>query len=127
MCIWNQVLPVTYLFNRKPTLFISECVLIYISAEESNELLQYITDNFEFPNFVIYEQIRPHDPFGKVMARNLEAQGSPLLSLTTFPDLESQKGRFLNMGWIHAEVLTMNDVYNKILKRSEVKRYIIIL
>lgn len=98
-------------------------MLIYISPEESNALLRWITELFEAPHFVIYEQIRPHDPFGKIMARNLEAQGCPLLSLTTFPDPESQKDRFKSIGWLHAEVLTMNEVYDKVLSREENKRY----
>lgn len=112
------------IFIRLPTLFISECVLIYISPIESSKLISWIGETFDNPSFVIYEQIRPNDPFGKMMAKNLEDQGCPLLSLHEYPELESQINRFKNLNWQHAEAITMNDVYNKVLDQNENKRYV---
>ena len=57
---------------NKPTLFLSECVLIYIEAEESKELIQWVGNTFNTSVFVTYEQIRPDDSFGRIMIKNLQ-------------------------------------------------------
>lgn len=54
-----------------PTLFLSECVLIYIAPEKVNPTLQLLQQFFPNSCIVVYEQIRPSDPFGKMMIRNL--------------------------------------------------------
>ena len=56
---------------RLPTLFLSECVLIYIEPDSINPTLQYIQNTFPNSGFVVYEQIRPMDPFGAMMVKNL--------------------------------------------------------
>jgi singapore isolate B (sub-type 7) whole genome shotgun sequence assembly, scaffold_7 len=56
---------------RLPTLFLSECVLIYIEPDSINPTLQYIQNTFPNSGFVVYEQIRPLDPFGAMMVKNL--------------------------------------------------------
>ena len=57
-----------------PTLFLSECVLIYINPDAVNPTLQYLQSRFPNSCFVVYEQIRPFDPFGKMMIRNLHVR-----------------------------------------------------
>lgn len=57
---------------QKPTLFLSECVLIYISSEMGNELIQEISSIFPISGFITYEQILPNDPFGQTMIQNLK-------------------------------------------------------
>lgn len=54
-----------------PTLFLSECVLIYINPDAVNPTLQYLQSQFTNSCIIVYEQIRPFDPFGKMMIRNL--------------------------------------------------------
>ena len=54
-----------------PTLFLSECVLIYIVPEKVNPTLQLLQQSFPNSCIVVYEQIRPSDPFGQMMIRNL--------------------------------------------------------
>lgn len=54
-----------------PTLFLSECVLIYIQPDAVNPTLQYLEETFTNNLIVVYEQIRPNDPFGSMMIRNL--------------------------------------------------------
>lgn len=76
-----------------PTLFLSECVLIYLEPEESCAIIAWTAKAFERAVFVTYEQIRPHDAFGQVMARNLEERGYSLRGLHAFPDIQSQTAR----------------------------------
>ena len=54
-----------------PTLFLSECVLIYIQPDAVNPTLQYLEETFTNNVIVVYEQIRPNDPFGSMMIRKL--------------------------------------------------------
>ena len=54
-----------------PTLFLSECVLIYINPDLLNPTLQYLQQTFPNSLMVVYEQIRPNDPFGEMMIHNL--------------------------------------------------------
>jgi len=105
-----------------PTLFLSECVLIYINSNDSAQLLQWTSNFFTSSMFIIYEMILPHDGFGKMMVQNLSERGVSLSSYHAYPDLESQKKRMINLGYTHAEAEDMNKIYTKLLNQDEVKR-----
>ena len=49
-----------------PTLFLSECVLVYLEPEDSCAIIAWAARSFARSTFVTYEQIRPHDAFGQV-------------------------------------------------------------
>jgi [phosphatase 2A protein]-leucine-carboxy methyltransferase len=40
-----------------PTVFITECVLVYIDLDKTNILLKWISDNFQTALFLNYEQV----------------------------------------------------------------------
>lgn len=40
-----------------PTLFMSECVLVYIDSHKTKELLKWIADEFPAAMFINYEQV----------------------------------------------------------------------
>jgi len=106
-----------------PTLFLSECVLVYLKPEDSAKVIQWAAGKFTGGAvFVTYEQILPNDPFGKTMKENLESRGCSLLGLDAYPDLESQKERFLKLGWKRHDAWDMNDVYKYYLPVDELKR-----
>lgn len=46
--------------------------------------------------FVLYEQIGPHDPFGRVMQEHFCKINSRLHSLQQYPDAAAQRDRFLH-------------------------------
>lgn len=54
-----------------PTLFICECVLIYLPVDKSNDFIKYCSDNYIDSLFAVYEQMKPEDPFGQIMIQNL--------------------------------------------------------
>ncbi|RMZ76418.1 hypothetical protein DV737_g4790, partial [Chaetothyriales sp. CBS 132003] len=70
-----------------PTLLISECCLIYLSPDLADAVLQYFCISGLFnPSsvplaIVIYEPIRPNDPFGRTMISNLTTRGIQLQTL----------------------------------------------
>jgi len=51
----------------QPTLFLSECVMTYMSVASSQKLISWSSDKFVNAVFVTYEQIHPTDGFGLVM------------------------------------------------------------
>ncbi|KAG0244104.1 S-adenosyl-L-methionine-dependent methyltransferase [Mortierella sp. GBAus27b] len=104
-----------------PTLFLSECVLIYIQPRDSDAIVEWVRNNMDASLFVVYEQINPTDPFGAMMLRNLKARQIELPGIHAYPSLKSQEERFLSRGWLAAKAVTMNVLYN-ILEEDEVKR-----
>ena len=40
-----------------PTIFIAECVLVYIEKSKTDELLRWISDHFSSAVFINYEQV----------------------------------------------------------------------
>jgi len=105
-----------------PTLFLSECVLIYVDVSSSEKLIGWTTEFFSQGMFLLYEQIKPFDAFGEVMLRNLQARGVPLTSIKKYPDLPSQKNRFLKLGYTHVDAKDMNDMMRCLLGPDESKR-----
>ncbi len=105
-----------------PTLFVSECVLIYMSPEEGCGIIKWAA-GLPHSVFCTYEQIRPHDAFGKTMIRNLEARNIPLHSLLRYPELADQQRRYTEeAGYGIATARTMLDVFNNYLPREETRR-----
>eukprot|EP00850_Spirogloea_muscicola_P016954 SM000141S00898 [mRNA] locus=s141:222372:225856:+ [translate_table: standard] len=106
-----------------PSLILAECVMIYLEPQSSQNICKWAGERFTTAAFVIYEQIRPHDPFGQQMLLNLESRGCPLLGIKDTPDLESKKRRFTTCGWKVAQAHDMDEIYSTLddtdLKRIE--------
>jgi hypothetical protein len=58
-----------------PTLFVLECVQMYMTEHDSQALLSSIAQRCHLPIVVIYDPILLHDPFGNVMAQHLSRAG----------------------------------------------------
>ncbi|POM72833.1 Leucine carboxyl methyltransferase [Phytophthora palmivora] len=106
-----------------PTLFVSECVLIYMEAKFSKQLVAWAASYFDDVSFALYEQILPDDAFGKVMMSNIKARGCDLLSIYDFPTIEAQIARFTEHHYEVAQCWDMNKIYYHYLDPIErVKR-----
>ena len=55
-----------------PTIFLAECVLVYLRPEEANAIIEWAGSNFENAVFLNYEQVNLNDRFGQVMIENLK-------------------------------------------------------
>jgi O-methyltransferase involved in polyketide biosynthesis len=56
-----------------PTLFLTECVLVYLKPDEIKTVLSFINSHFTGDIALLnYEMINPSDPFGRMMLENLE-------------------------------------------------------
>ncbi|KAF9578598.1 hypothetical protein BGW38_005520 [Lunasporangiospora selenospora] len=104
-----------------PTLFLSECVLIYIQPRDSDDIVDWVGTNMDAALFVVYEQINPSDPFGAMMLRNLKARQIELPGIHAYPSLKSQEERFMSRGWISAKAVDMNTLHDSI-SEAEMKR-----
>ncbi|XP_015790093.1 leucine carboxyl methyltransferase 1 [Tetranychus urticae] len=118
----------TKLFNEclldrdLPTLFLAECVLIYMTVENSNNLISWISSNFTNAFFINYEQINIFDRFGQIMVDNLRQRDVELLDLDSCKDLDSQKSRFTNNGWDNVDAWDMYHVYRHGIPREDLDR-----
>lgn len=101
-----------------PTLFLSECVLIYMAPEESARLIEWSQKDFVSSYFVLYEQVEPHDQFGQAMLANLKARGCPLLSILEYATVAKQEQRFLDLGWDSVQVWNMEKIYNGVVVKN---------
>lgn len=74
-----------------PTLFISECVLVYLSKQHTSNFLRWAATAFEQAVLINYEQVNMEDKFGQIMIDNLRMRDCEILDLTSCRSLESQQ------------------------------------
>jgi [phosphatase 2A protein]-leucine-carboxy methyltransferase len=89
-----------------PTLVLSECCLVYLPPHDADAVLQYFADLFPQStplSIAIYEPIRPYDSFGRTMISNLASRGLQLQTLERYHDLEQQKSRLRNFGFVSTD------------------------
>ncbi|MEQ2240541.1 hypothetical protein ILYODFUR_016133 [Ilyodon furcidens] len=79
-----------------PTLILSEVVLTYMETQWSDAVISWAAKLLPQSLFVIYEQIHPEDPFGRVMQDHFLKLNSALHALQQYPDLSAQRRRFLD-------------------------------
>ncbi|XP_047636222.1 leucine carboxyl methyltransferase 1 isoform X3 [Phacochoerus africanus] len=107
--------------TQLPTLLVAECVLVYMTPEQSANLLKWAANSFETAMFINYEQVNMDDRFGQIMIENLRRRQCDLAGVETCKSLESQKERLLSSGWESASAVDMMELYSK-LPRAEVSR-----
>lgn len=99
-----------------PTLVLSECVLVYMKKEATEQLAAELAQIMQGDAlWLTYDMINPDDVYGRNMIRNLQAVGFQIPGLTDFPTLEDQKNRFLLSGWADARSCSMRFYYDKLL------------
>lgn len=96
---------------KLPTMFIAECVLVYMSCDESSALLSWITRNFPNAVLVSYDPVNMDDKFAEVMVENLKQRNCLLAGLQACTTIKAQEERIRQSGWEVCRVWTMNQVY----------------
>ncbi|XP_054829481.1 tRNA wybutosine-synthesizing protein 4 isoform X2 [Eublepharis macularius] len=107
---------------QAPTMLLAEVVLTYMEVERSDALIQWAAKHFSQAWFVLYEQIHPDDPFGRVMQNHFTQCRSPLCSLAQYPTLKAQHVRFLQKGWTACHAIDMNEFYARFVCGDERRR-----
>ncbi|NXA22972.1 TYW4 protein, partial [Ibidorhyncha struthersii] len=108
--------------NEIPTLFMAEVVLTYMENSRSDALIQWAAEHFSQACFLLYEQMHPEDPFGRVMQQHFSQLNSALNSLAQYPDCEAQQRRFFEKGWTECSVMDMNDFFTCCTPEDEQQR-----
>ncbi|KAK9758616.1 Leucine carboxyl methyltransferase [Popillia japonica] len=104
-----------------PTLFIAECVLVYIENDCVNRLLSWIATKFPKCLFIVYEMCNMNDTFANVMLENMRVRGCNLAGISSCKNLESQQARFQCNNWLGSKAWDMVSVYYS-LPNSERQR-----
>ncbi|XP_014866693.1 PREDICTED: tRNA wybutosine-synthesizing protein 4 isoform X2 [Poecilia mexicana] len=102
-----------------PTLILSEVVLTYMETQRSDAVISWAAKRLPRSLFVMYEQIRPDDPFGRVMQDHFLKLNSTLHALQQYPDLPAQRQRFLDKGWERCVCVDMNAFYLGLVPQEE--------
>ncbi|KAK1793890.1 hypothetical protein P4O66_010810, partial [Electrophorus voltai] len=109
------------IITELPTLFLSECVLVYMTPEQSSRLVHWVANTFHTAMFINYEQVNMADRFGQVMIENLQSRQCNLAGVDVCQSLDSQKERFLLTGWESVNALDMMAVYG-LLPQEDISR-----
>eukprot|EP00794_Sanderia_malayensis_P004169 gene4169-4723_t len=104
-----------------PTIFIAECVLIYLESQSTHAILEWIAKKFDTAMFINYQPVNLNDRFGKVMLDNLQSRHCALLGAKTQPTVESERKSFIAAGWEGAKSIDMMEVYKKLPKEDVAK------
>jgi O-methyltransferase involved in polyketide biosynthesis len=59
----------------EPTLFLAECVLVYMLPDDADRMLSWASSNCTMAGFIAYEPCQPDDAFGQMMLQNLRVSG----------------------------------------------------
>lgn len=107
--------------TQLPTLLVTECVLVYMTPEQSANLLKWAASSFGTAMFINYEQVNMDDRFGQIMIENLRRRQCDLAGVETCKSLDSQRERLLSNGWETASAVNMMELYSR-LPQTEASR-----
>ncbi|KAI8906466.1 S-adenosyl-L-methionine-dependent methyltransferase [Gorgonomyces haynaldii] len=111
---WDPASIQSHLDPDMTTIFLSECVLVYLDPQIADNLIKKCSQLVNKPVFIVYEQILPHDKFGQQMIENLKTRNIHLPGLDKYIDLETQKQRYINNGFTKCQAIDFNQVWNMI-------------
>ncbi|KAK2870550.1 hypothetical protein FQN49_003104 [Arthroderma sp. PD_2] len=114
-----------------PTLLISECCLVYLSPVDAVNVVSYFTNTLFSPKcgpttplaLIIYEPVRPDDPFGRTMVSNLATRGIQLQTLHRYATLDAQRQRLQDHGFLSGQgVADIDYIWEKWISQDEKNR-----
>lgn len=91
------------------TLFIFECILMYLSDEACNKILNSLR-SIDNSTLVVFDPLFVGDRFGQVMESNLAQRGLLPQIFRKYPTLATQVDRFKSLGWASESVKTMAEL-----------------
>ncbi|KAG0264964.1 tRNA methyltransferase ppm2, partial [Linnemannia exigua] len=100
-----------------PILVISEVVLSYLEADESDAVLRFF-GGYPDATFILHEQCIPTfdvddevenlHPFASTMFKHFQRTMTPLKTLQEYRSLQDHRDRFQTLGWSKCDLLNMN-------------------
>ncbi|GJC79199.1 leucine carboxyl methyltransferase 1 [Colletotrichum liriopes] len=105
-----------------PTLLISECCLCYLETSTTKDIAAWFEQKIPNLAIIIYEPIRPDDPFGKMMTSNLAARRIRMPTLESYKLPQDQTQRLRDAGFEHANALTVERIWESWVSTDEKER-----
>ena len=106
----NEQLMLAGIQKNIPTLFLAECVLVYLPFKVVHNLLEYIATEFRTVMLVDYDPINLNDTFGEVMKQHLRGRKCTLLAVQ--PDLISKEHFYSMFTVVNGKLLI--DAYHEL-------------
>ncbi|KAF8974061.1 Leucine carboxyl methyltransferase 2 [Entomortierella lignicola] len=114
--------------TRMPILIVSEVVLAYLEADESDAVIQFFA-SYPEATFILHEQCIPTfdtdreeenlHPFALTMFRHFQKTMTPLKTLQDYRSIEDQRDRFQGCGWSSCDILNMNMFSDMVVMPEE--------
>jgi [phosphatase 2A protein]-leucine-carboxy methyltransferase len=122
--IFGPLLEAGMLCPSLPTLFLAECVFVYLSPSVSSSLINYFATTFSGNGCagLVYEMFGLGSKFGRVMKDNLRTRGIELLGAEEATALDTQTHRFEQGGMKSSKALTLKTVRKEYITGAELKR-----
>jgi len=110
--------------RRLPTLFISECVQMYLPEPDSQRILQVLVESFQRVYLCCYEPILGSDAFGKVMEKNLIHAGvaGPNCCMIQTRTLSQHLSKLKAAGFVQAVGCDMWSAYETVITPEQRRR-----
>lgn len=97
-----------------PTLLISECCLCYLEPARADAVISHFASMIQNLSIVIYEPVRPTDPFGRQMVSNLAARRITMPTLEVYQEVRDQTARLTEAGFRDGvQALTVQDIWRR--------------
>lgn len=103
----------------KPTIILTECVLVYLEKEITFSLIKEFSKSIQESFWITYDMLNPNDIFGQTMLRNISCAGYEVPGFTDFPSVESLSERFSSLNWENVKTINMLQAYNKLISSEE--------
>ncbi|WYZ45301.1 hypothetical protein EsH8_VIII_000617 [Colletotrichum jinshuiense] len=114
--------PLAGLRTDIPTLLISECCLCYLETTTTRDVVAWFEQQISNLAIIIYEPIRPDDPFGKMMTSNLAARRIRMPTLESYKLPQDQTKRLSDAGFEHVNALTVERIWEGWVSSEEKER-----
>lgn len=105
-----------------PTLLVSECCLCYLEPHQALEVIRHFADKIPNLAVVLYEPIKPDDPFGRQMVSNLAARRIRMPTLDVYKDAKGQQARLRDAGFEKVETMSVEDIWRSWIPEGEKER-----
>lgn len=105
-----------------PTLIVSECCLCYLETPEAQKVIRYFTDRIPNLGLVLYEPVKPDDPFGRQMVSNLAARKIRMPTLEDHKEPRDQEERLRQAGFATVEQKTVDQIWEGWVPTAEKER-----
>lgn len=105
-----------------PTLLISECCLCYLETPEAKRVIKYFTDRISDLGLVLYEPVKPDDPFGRQMVSNLASRKIKMPTLDDHKEPRDQEERLREAGFTMIQQKTVDKLWEHWVSKDEKER-----